>query len=187
MVYVFLIGNTLILFAHKTDYEFLFNIVKECGGTTKELGYLNGFTAILEIPVMFLYRRISKKLHATKALQIAFVMFSIKTLLVALAKSIPLLFFGHSFQLLSYGLYTPAIVDYVTKEVPYEDSAKAQSLTFNASILAAVLSSAISGRLFDNVSVSRTMFISFWICVVGGIVSVISLKKSEKSTLKCVQ
>ena len=82
-------------------------------------------------------------------LRFSFIFFTLKTAAIAAAPNIPLLFAAESLQVLSYALYAPAIVAYVTLIVPYDDAAKGQSLAFSMTTIGGVLASLISGRLLD--------------------------------------
>ena len=93
-------------------------------------------------------------------LRFSFIFFALKTAAIAAAPNIPLLYAAESLQVLSYALYAPAIVAYVTLIVPYDDAAKGQSLAFSMTTIGGVLASLISGRLLDVLSAPATAWIA---------------------------
>ena len=54
-----LLGSTLIFFSHNTLCNFFINVVKNVGGTTSDMGFLNGLMALIEIPVIFFYTKLT--------------------------------------------------------------------------------------------------------------------------------
>ncbi len=170
-----LLGTVPVFFAHNTLNNFLINITRNVGGSTLSMGYLNAFIASVEIPVMLLFFRIRGKLSSAAFLGIAYGAFLLKTLAVAAAPTVPALFAAFLLQAPSFGLYAPVSVDYAADTVPYEDSAKAQSLSYSTTTVGSVLSGVISGRLFDAVSVTQTLLIASGICAVGLAVSLFGL------------
>ena len=142
-----LAGMALLFFSHNTTSTFLINFVEHAGGGIKTLGYLTAFLTALEVPTMLFFSRIFRRRSCAAVLRFSFIFFALKTAAIAAAPNIPLLFAAESLQVLSYALYAPAIVAYVTLIVPYDDAAKGQSLAFSMTTIGGVLASLISGRL----------------------------------------
>lgn len=171
-----LVGLVIIFFAHKVVINFLINIVVDLGGTTASMGYLNAYIAVLEVLPMLVYNRVCRDRDLSRVLGFTLVMFSVKSILFALASSMPMLYVFSLSQMFSFALYTPAIVDYVGIAVPPQDSAKAQTLAYSTSTLGAVFASCFGGMLFDAVSVRSTLFIAAGVCVIGTALSVSALR-----------
>ena len=79
----------------------------------------------------------------------------------------------------SFALYTAAIVPYIDKTIPHKDSAKAHSLAFSMTTFSSVLCGTLSGMLYDNASVSVTLWIAAGICFAGSILAVAGVKKGQ--------
>ena len=168
---VLLLGTMLLFFAHNLVCNFLINITRNVGGDTETMGFLNGFMAAVEIPVMLFFSVLFGRRSSAALLRVAFVFFSLKAVAIALAPSVPLLGAAFLLQAPSFALYASAIVPYVGRAVSYEDSAKAQSLAFTMTTLGGVLANIVGGRLLDSVSVNATLWISCGICVVGTVIA----------------
>ncbi len=173
-----LFGTALIFYSHNAVCSFLINIVRNVGGDTRTMGVLNGFMAAVEIPVMLLYTRLFGKRDAAALLRASFVFFTLKAAAIALAPSVPLLGAAFVLQAPSFALYTAAIVPYVSKTIPHEDSAKAQSLAFTMTTVGSVLASLIAGRLYDALSVTATLWIGCAACAAGSAISIISCRSA---------
>ena len=173
-------GMALVFFAHNTSSTFLIDIVRHAGGGTETLGYINAFITALEIPAMILYSVYGRRKSRAGALRMAFLFFAVKAVFLALAPNVPLLCAAESLQTVSYAVYAPAIVAYVSLVIPYEDSAKGQSLANSMTTVGGVLASLISGRLFDVFSVPVTLWISAAVCAVGALLACRGLEKPCK-------
>lgn len=177
-----LAGICLIFFGHNTIHNFLINVVTNVGGSTLTMGNINAYVALVEIPVMFLYPRFLKKYNSGKLLAFAAVFFGIKNISVIFACSVPALYAVMSLQILSFAIYTPVIVDYVTDSIPLQDSAKGQSLAYSMVTLSSIFSSVFGGRLYDSVGVTSTLSITGIVALCGSIlcIAAILLKVNRK-------
>ena len=178
---ILLLGTVFLFFAHNSVFNFLINVTRNVGGDTETMGWLNAYIAAVEIPVMLLFSRLRKRAACTTLLSLSFLCFVLKGIAVALASSVPGLAAAFLLQAPSFALYTAAIVPFVNEEIRYEDSAKAQSLMYTMTTVGTVLSSVISGRLYDTIPVRSVL----WICVAaafaGALIALVSLRRREES------
>ena len=117
-------------------------------------------------------------------MRIAFVFFALKAAVMPLASSVPLLFAVFLLQAPSFALYTAAIVDYVAETVPFEDSAKAQSLAFSMTTLGAVLASLAAGKLYDALPVPVVLWIACGVTALGVVLAILGTQSQKKSSLE---
>lgn len=178
---VLLLGSAVLFLSYKMCVNFMINIARNVGGDTSTMGFLNAFTATLEIPVMMLYQRLFSKRNPAVLLAISFICFSLKAIAVALAGSVPALAAALLFQPCSFALYSSAIVLYVDRFLPYQDSAKAQSLAFTMTTVGAVLSSIVGGALFDRIGVSATLWVTVAASLVGTAVSLLGIERRRSA------
>ena len=174
-----LLGIMFIFFGHYSIFSFLINVVKNVGGDEATMGYLNGFMAAIEIPVMLFFNYLRKQKKISVILLFAIFCFALRGIAVAAAISIPALFISFFLQAPSFALYTPAIIDYVNETISYCDSAKAQSLSYSMVTIGAVLSSACAGWLYDNTTVSFTLWVAAIMCIIGVLFAFLALKKNN--------
>ena len=173
-----LLGTVLMFIAHNAAGNFMINVVRNLGGDEGTLGWLNGFMAAVEIPMMFLYSRIfRRKGAAATALTLSFVFLTLKAAGIAAAATIPQLAAVFLLQAPSFALYTAAIVPYVAESVAFEDSAKAQSLAYTMTTVGSVLASLIAGPMYDALSVSATLWICCAVCAAGTVIALFSMKR----------
>lgn len=177
---VLLLGTALMFFDYNAVSNFMINVVRNLGGDASTMGSLIGFMAAVEIPTMILYSRVFKGPRSSAlALSISFVFLSLKAAGVAAASTIPQLTAVILLQIPSFALYTAAIVPYVTQTVPYEDSAKAQSLAYTMTLVGSVLASLLAGPMYDVLSVTATLWIACGVCVAGTVIALFGTERGK--------
>ncbi len=174
---VLLLGAALIFFGHNTATNFLINVTRYAGGDESTLGALNGFMAAVEIPVMFFFGRIRGGRKSVSLLRVSLLFFALKAALLPLASSVAGIFGVFLLQAPSFALYTAVIVDYVAETVPFEDSAKAQSLAYSMTTVGAVLASLIAGRLYDLLTVPQTLTVAAAVTALGVLLALLGTRE----------
>ena len=175
---VLLLGAALIFFGHNTSTNFLINVTRYAGGDEGTLGVLSGFMAAVEIPVMLFFGRIRGGSRSVTLLRWSLLFFALKGAALPLASSAPAIFAVFLLQAPSFALYTAVIVDFVAETVPFEDSAKAQSLAYSMTTVGAVLASLIAGRLYDTLTVPQTLWIACAVTAAGVALALLGAKES---------
>ena len=175
---VLMLGLMLMFFTYRLFDNFLINIVRNVGGGTQDMGNLNAFMAVLELPAMFLYARIAKRQSASRSIRIALVFLAVKALCIALSTTLPMLFAAHSVQAVSYALLTPAQVDYTNKIIPRKDATRGQSLSYAVSTVGGIFATFFGGRMYDTLGVRPTLMIGVAVSVIGMAVSQLAVEKA---------
>ena len=167
--YTILALGIMVLFAAtNTINNYLYQIVENVGGTEKTLGLLSAMIGLTEVLVMIIYARIRpEKKKTAKFLAFSLVFFAVKIFAIMVANSIQTLFAAFLLQGLSFALYVPVIVDYVDKAIPYEDSAKGQSLCGSMISLGTFIATLFSGRWLDLLPVQTVLLRLLIISLVG--------------------
>ncbi len=174
-----LAGTVLVFYAHNTLCNFFINVVRNAGGTTSDMGMLNGLMALFETPVIFFYSRITHRWKTSSVLRFGFLMFTVKAAALAAAASVGQIAAALLLQAPSFGLYTGAIVVYVNHTIAHDDSGKAQSLAFTMTMLSNVFASTISGHLYDVMPVSTVMWIACAVSAAGSILACLGVKNTK--------
>ena len=149
--------------------NYMINVVRNAGGDTSDMGLLSGFTAFMEIPMMFLYDWLLRRFRCATTVRFASSMFALKSLAIALAPRMGALYAAETLQIVSFAMITPAMVQYVILNIDRKDSAKGQALAFGMVTIGNVLSSAIGGHLYDALPVRSVLLIGTLIAVCGAV------------------
>ena len=174
---IMLLGVAMLFFAHNLPVNFLINIVRNVGGDTKELGNLNAFFSLVEIPALFAYDRIVRRFKCSSTVRFAAVFFFLKALGTALAGSMFSLYAVHSLQLFAFGVITPALVHYVNIYISPADAAKGQSLAYCVTSLGSIFATSLGGMMFDHLSIRTTLLISAAVSLCGMVTILFAAEK----------
>ncbi len=145
---------TLMYFCHFLIQTYLAKIIGtfETQGIEAIQGRALFIQAMVELPTMFGFALIMKRLGIPKILCIASVVYSIKHVLIAFCGSVPMLYAAMVLQMFSYAAIIPATVYFSNEQVAEADRNKGQAVFAAASTAAMLLSSFIGGWLFQFLS-----------------------------------
>lgn len=167
---------TLLFAAHSLESTYLVNIITPLGGNYADLGRLNLYIALLEIPTMLVYS-FMKKPDARKCLLISMIFYPAKALAVTFAPTLPLLYAAMTLQVLSFALFTPAVVGYVTQ---ISEPDKADSMQFYASsavVAGMVIAALFGGILLDALPLKTVLYIMSAISLTGACLGIAAIGK----------
>lgn len=170
-------GVTCIFFFHTISNIFIFQILKEYGGTSKDMGIALAIAAFTEVPMFFFYTKINRHFPCDKLLKWSGFFYAIKALLLYLATSILMVEAQQFLQMFAFALFTAASVQYVNKTVAPKDRVKGQALLTTANTLGAMASSLAGGYLLDNVGVHTTLLVCLIVTIMGLASFLIFVKK----------
>ncbi len=171
-----LVGVSLLFFSHNLICSFMINLAENVGGGTAHMGGINGFMALVEVPAMILYDRISHRFKCASIMRFSVVMFVFKALAYAMARSVAGLYAACLVQALSFALFTPASVHYVNLMIAHKDSAKGQSLALGFITMGNVLACSIGGTLYDSYSVFTVLVFGIGIAILGTVICLFTIK-----------
>lgn len=176
---VLIVGLTLMYFSHAVINNFLINIVEFRGGNSADMGMLNGYTALLELPAMFGFSLLLRRWRCSSLFKFSIAMYALKAFAVYFAPNIPLLYAAQAFQCISFGLYITASMRYVVETVPPADQVKGQAFVACIITLASIFASLLGGLMYDTLGVSTTLLIAAVVTTVGAAVAVPAVRKTE--------
>lgn len=104
--------------------------------------------AMLELPLMFSFSLILKRVSINKILIFAAVVYSIKHVLTAVSVNVPMFYFAMALQMFSYAALVPAAVYFANEHVDEADRNKGQAVFAAASSVGGLLASFLGGWLF---------------------------------------
>jgi PPP family 3-phenylpropionic acid transporter len=152
---------TLMYFCHFLIQTYLAKIIGtfETQGIEAIQGRALFIQAMVELPTMFGFARIMKRLGIPKILCIASVVYSLKHVLIAFCGSVPMLYAAMVLQMFSYAILVPGSVYYANQSVAEEDRNKGQAI-FGATVtVGGLLASLIGGQLLNITNISIVLLI----------------------------
>lgn len=173
---LFLIAVICFFFAHNMINDFMIQIIRNLGGTEKQLGYANFLQAILELPVMAVIGFVLKKISSEKMLIFSGVAFFIKILILIFAANMLMMYVSQSFQLFAYAVFIPAAAYYVNETMDELDQVKGQAFVTSAITIGGVFSNLISGYILDHLGIKIMLITGTAVCLVGVVIAVFAIK-----------
>lgn len=176
---VVMLGIALIFFSYNIPDYFLINIARSVGGDTGDLGGISAFKAMMEIPVMLLYVRLTHKFRCSSVIRFSAFAFAAKAAAMALAVNVFGLYAANLFQALSFALMIPSMVQYVNLVIDHRDSAKGQAIANGMMTLGAVFANFIGGYLLDLLNVKSTLFIAAAVSLLGALICTLAVETKK--------
>ena len=176
---ILLAGTAILFYSHSTLNTFMMQMVSDVGGSSSQLGTLGCYTALLELPAMFLFSRLCRRFSCAGMIRCASVFFTVKNLICFLAPNMLMLYAGMFFQCLSFALFTPAAVRYVQLTSDESMTNRAQAYLTGMITAGNILSSLLSGFFIDALGVKKTLAISCVVCACGAVLLLLFLKKEN--------
>lgn len=128
--------------------------------------------AMVELPVMFGFTFIMRKLSINRILAIAAVFYSIKHVLVLVSNNDITFYAAMVLQMLSYAAITPAIVYYANQQVSDADQNKSQAIFITANSVGSLLASFVGGWMFELIGVHAGLVVGVAASVVGTVLMI---------------
>ena len=173
-----LLGCVLIYISHVVLNNYTLQIAVAKGGSSVEMGVMTAISACVEVPVMVLFGRITKRWHSDRLIRVSAVFFVLKALSTQLAGSVIGLYAAQLFQSLGYGLFALVIVYYVNQLMRPEDTVTGQGFASMSNAVGGVLGSVIGGRLLD-VSVDSMLLFSTIAAALGAVVVFATVERQQ--------
>lgn len=179
MFFVFLIGGLGLYFGHTLINNYFYQIIINIHGSSQDLGNIQAFSALLELPAMIFFSMLHSKFGCRKLLQASAFFFVIKITLTLFATNIPMLYASTLFQSLSFAIFIPASVHLVNEVMLPKDAVKGQAFVTGMITIANLLSSLLGGMLLDHSNVFFMLLVGTITTVLGAGIAIVSLRQSN--------
>ncbi len=179
----YLLGIVLIFICFNITNIYMIKIAENIGGNEATMGTAFAIAAILELPVMLSFSKLSKRFHNGPLLKISGLFFSVKAFLIFLAPSIPMLYFAQGFQMISYAIFVPGSIYYVGQVIKEKDQVKGQAFTTAAMTLGGVGGSLIGGFLLTQGSLNIMLLSGTLLSTLGSAIFLLAIDTKKPSTI----
>lgn len=166
----FLFGFILVYFAHTIINYFFIQIITNIGGTSSDMGNAVFLAALLELPTMAYFTKLSNKINCGRLIKFSIIMFLLKHVIAYLAANMMMIYISQVLQLFAYALFVPASVYYVNQKIAINDRVKGQSMVTMAMTIAGVFASLIGGMLIDSIGVHLVLMIGAIVSAIGAVI-----------------
>lgn len=174
---VFLLGFVLVYFAHTIINNFFIQIITNVGGNSSDMGNAVFLAAMLELPTMAYFTKLSQKVNCGTLIKASIVLFLAKHAITYLATNMVMIYIAQVLQMGAYALFIPASVYYVNCKVDNKDIVKGQSFVTTSMTMSGVFANIIGGILLDAVGVSEVLLIGVILSLIGAVIVLFTIEK----------
>ena len=167
--------------SHMMIGNFLYQIILIKGGDSASLGAAHAIAALTELPVMFLFTRLLRRMSAGKWLVLSGCAYLVKCLGTLLVRSVNAFYGVQCLQLLAFAVLAVASVHYVDGLMAPRDAVKGQAFFAVAGTVGTVAGSALGGRLIDLYDVNAMMAAAVAFSAIGAAVMAWGIKKCRRA------
>ncbi|MCQ2506145.1 MAG: MFS transporter [Lachnospiraceae bacterium] len=161
--------------SHNLLGTYLLQFMQSIGGTNDQFGIAIAVQAVVEVPVLFLFAKIVKKISARNLMLIATIGYGCKAVWYALTGSIVMVYFVQITQMISFAIFASASVYYTLKAIKKEDQVTGQAMMTSIMVIGSVLGSLIGGMLIDNFGMRAMLNVNMVIAAIGIVLAFISV------------
>ncbi|NLY36801.1 MAG: MFS transporter [Tissierellia bacterium] len=179
---LFIPSVVLLFFGYGMFHNYLVHLIRFVGGDERALGIAIGISAFAEVPTMFSFTRISARFDGKKLLVFSAFFFALKATLDLFAKNILMVYINQSLNAVTFGLFLPAAIFYLSHSMEKKDTARGQALLTSAIIAGNVLASLLGGALMDSFGI-QTLLRVIVIIEILGFLLMLSAMKGEKNEI----
>lgn len=176
---VFLFGMAFLCVSHGLLCNFMFQIMTSRGAGAMEQGVATSISSLVELPIMFGFPFMLKKLRCDKWVRIAGFCMLLKPLLILLANAPGGIYLAQATQSIGYGLWVIGSVNYAERVVDQGESIRAQSYHGAVTTVSTVLALSMGGVLIEYLGVQTMVMVSLGCSLVGAVIVLFATQKTE--------
>ena len=174
-------GLALLLVFHNMLNTFFIRVVESVGGDSRSLGIALAVAAIIELPVLFLYSRISGsgKRSSGFFLAVACGFYVVRGILYLFATNVIMIYLIQLLQSVSFGLMVAAKATYADECMASEDKTTGQALMSFTDAFGAVVGTVIGGVLMNQGGVRLMLLGGVLIAFVGTMITIFAAVRGK--------
>ena len=176
---VFLFGMAFICVSHGLLCNFMFQIMTSRRGGAMEQGVATSISSLVELPIMFGFPLMLKKLRCDRWVRIAGFCMLLKPLMILLAGSPEGIYLAQATQSVGYGLWVIGSVNYAERIVAQGESIRAQSYHGAVTTVSTVLALSMGGVLIEHLGVQSMVMVSLVCSLIGAVIVLFATQKTE--------
>lgn len=160
-------GVTVVMVFHNMNITYLVRIIEKAGGNSTNLGIALGISAVMEIPSLLFYRKLSKLAPSRILLLISCGVFSLKALLFCVAGNVTAVYLIQGLSIGAFGLLAASKVYYAHDTFDEKDIVTGQALVSMTEAVGMVMGSFFGGLIINASGINGVLWGGFAICATG--------------------
>ena len=180
MFTVFLAGSVALQFSHNLVSNFMYQIMLVKAGGAAEQGIASAICAFVELPVMFFFPLMMRKMRCDKWVRFASLFVAVKAIGIFLAATPNGIYLAQATQMLGYGLYTISSVNYAEMVVGRGESIRAQTYLGATCTVGNLMAMATGGFICQLLGPQAMVLVSLAAALVGGLTILFTAEKTRQ-------
>ena len=156
--------------------KYLLQIVQSLGGNSSNLGKAMFIQAVVEIPVLFTFSYIMKKVKVGSLMIIAALGYVLKAVMYFSSVNIAMIYITQLSQICSFAILAAASVYFTGMVVDHKDQTTGQAFMSGMVSAGTVLGSLFGGAIIDHMGMRAMLTLNIFITIVGLFIAVCSVK-----------
>ncbi|MBQ3356026.1 MAG: MFS transporter [Oscillospiraceae bacterium] len=183
----FLLGAILLYVGHNVLSNCMFRVAQlktpgaDDAAATAVQGTALLIAAVVELPAMFLFTTVVKKVRCDRLLLLSCLCMTLRLALTLLLPGAGGLYAAQVMQMLGFALFAVSTVYYVGSVVPERNVVKGQTYLGTANTLGCLVAWVLGGSLIDAVGVERMLIVCIAISAAGFLLALLSRQKVTKT------
>ena len=173
------IGYALIMCGYNASENFMLPIIENVGGTNLDASIVSGLKAIFEIPIIYNYSKIEKRIKPKTIFLISGISFTIKAAVLYFATSTLPIYISQALQATSFAFLLPATISYIDKIMSQKELSRGHSMQSILQTIAGMSFNSLAGNIIDNSGVNMFCLVSTITTLVGTIIITASIKNNK--------
>ncbi len=179
---ILLVSSTIVFIGACGSNSFLAALVLERGGSNIFLGQMLFVTATIEIPILFFYKKISRKVSSKALIIMSFCSYIIRFVIVSVLTSLTGVFISQFFIGIAYAIFLPSSIRYVQKIVPNEMLSTAITVLVSICMgMGTVIGALAAGFMISSFGVLSVQYAAAICSAAGLAVFIIGTQKNKKT------
>ena len=181
MFTLFLVGSVIIQYAHNLPSNFMYQIMLTKNGGAQEQGLASAICAFSELPVMFFFPLLMRKIRCDKWVRFSAMFMILKAVGILAASTPGGVYVAQATQALGYGLFVISSVNYAELVVGRGESVRAQTYLGATATVGCLLATSTGGFLCEQLSVNAMVITSLIASLIGGFLILFTAEKTKKA------
>lgn len=177
---VLLVGSILLFISHSLLCNFMLQIATFKGGGAAEQGMANSIAALAELPIMFGFGLLLKKVRCERWIQFSALFFLVKAVLIYFASDCAGIFAAQATQMLGFAIFLLSTVEYAKMVIGPEETVRAQSYLSSTTTIGGLVASSTGGFLCKLLSAEALILVAVITAALGAAVTVAVIQYEMK-------
>lgn len=178
---IMIVGFVLLQSTHTITCNYMLQIIQNLGGDSGNLGTTMAIQAVVEVPVLFCFAFLIKKISASKLMIIASIGYVVKAVLHFAAGSVSVIYIIQLAQMVSFAIFASASVYYTGDIIEEEDRTTGQSVMASCIVMGNVIGSFVGGVAIDKFGVKEMLIVNMAMAAVGCLIAMVAYWEGERA------